>query len=280
MTRRRASVPLTVYVVNADNGRGAATVDELRALDESEHRTGGADIIGILEATGNVLPHLPTMACEVGASTRGRGGRRAHGESRGNVAVYVRRTLLTGNKIRGRWHDRVRTWPRTKYPEKGAHPARSDFEVTNLGRVQTLLAHVPPVAEGTGPAREESIDGIVHTLAPWTRPGWSLLRRGQKWARRNRPRLCLIDHNHAGAEIARRTGMTLVGGKVDALLVGGDVIVGGHRYVDAFPLPATPGARPRPPVHFRGDHGDVLRVVVRIPSKYLPAPYRLSEVPS
>lgn len=268
MRRAGAYCWLRVWVVNADNYRGRAVATELRALDESELEHGGADIVGIVEATGNPLAHMPGMACEVGT-----------GPSRGNIAVYVRRTLLTGGRrIRGRWHDRRRTWPRTK--GRGQHPARADFEVTNAGRLQIVVAHVPPKVPGATGARLESIDALVHLLAPWTRPGWPLLRALQKRARRRRPRLLLIDHNHVGEEIARRTGMTLVGGGVDALLVGGDVEVAGHDYVDAFELPDGPDGRARPAVRFTGDHGDVLRAVVRIHRKYLPTPERTSEVPS
>lgn len=267
MRRAGSYVWLRVWVVNADNYRGPAVATELRALEESELEHGGADIVAVVEATGNVLPHMPGMACEVGV-----------GESRGNIAAYVRRDLLAGGKrIRGRWHDRHRTWPRTK--GKGQHPARADLEVTNAGRVQLVFAHVPPKVPGATGARLESVEALVHLLAPWTRPGWPWLRALQKRARRRRPRLLLIDHNHVGEEIARRTGMTLVGGRVDALLVGGDIEVAGHDYVDAFELPAGSDGRPRR-VPFAGDHHDVLRVVVRIHRKYLPTPNRKSEVPS
>lgn len=269
------TVELVLYMVNLDNGRGTATLAELRALDESERATRsartrtitGPAIIGCVEATGNQLPHLPGMAFETG-----------RGESRSNIAIYIRRELLRGGKIRGRWTDLRRTWPRTKYP--GPHPARSFFTVTNAGRVQVIDAHVPPDVPGAGPAREEIVDALVHALAPWTRPGWRRLRAGQKKWRSNRPRLLFIDHNGVGDEIAQRTGMRVVGRKVDALLVGGDLEVSGHRYLDSFPLPPAHGGKARPAVPFRGDHHDVLRVVVRVPAKYLPTLNRLSEVPS
>ena len=253
----RTTVALVVWVVNADNYRGPAVATELRAL----HAYYEADIIGVVEAVGNRLPHLPGMACVVGQI-----------RSRDNIAVYVRASLLRGGRIRPRWHDMEKTWPRTEGP--GQHPARS-FLVFRVWLLQVVVAHIPPAVPGAGPAREECIEAIVRVMAPWTRPGWKRLRQVQRFVQRRRPRLLLVDANGADEILARLADLEVTGVRVDTVLGGGDVEFGPHHYVEAFAPP--PGARGQV-VPFRGDHKHVLRATAHVPSRYL-SPDRLSEVP-
>jgi hypothetical protein len=244
--RRVTHRDLIAYVVNADNYRREQVVPEMRALAASDD----AAIIGVVEAIGNDLPPLPGMAHDVGS-----------GPSRGNIAAYVSRKVLGRKKLRLRWHDMERTWPRTQGP--GTHPSRSHAS-TKVGRVQVVIAHIPPRAAGTEPARQESIDALVRILAPWTRHRWPLLERAHRRWRRNRPRILLIDANGAADELCRRADLTPLGGKqTDTLLVGGHVWAVDARYLDSFRTPA--GVVP-----FQGDHREVLRAVISVPDRYLP----------
>jgi len=100
--------------------------------------------------------------------------------SRANLALYVLDRLDLG---RIRWHDLAEQWPRTEHP--GIHEPRSilDVEVEDW---RIIVAHAPPVAIGTGPARREWLDAMVELLSGPT------------------PVLALTDPNGLGAELVRR----------------------------------------------------------------------------
>ena len=245
-SRRRRTRDLVLYVVNADNYRRGQVAPEMRAIEASDDPA----IIGIVEATGNDFPPLPGMKRNIGS-----------GPSRGNIGAYVARALLGRKGLRLRWHDMKRTWPRTQ--GDGEHPPRSHAS-TKLRRVKVVVGHIPPRAPGSEAARQESSDALVRILAPWTRPGWKLLRRAQRRWHRNRPRLLLIDGNGAISELCRRADLKPLGGKqTDAVLYGGNVEPISAGYLDEFKTPH--GVVP-----FRGDHREVLRAEVRIPKRYLP----------
>lgn len=245
-SRRRRTRDLVLYVVNADNYRRSQVAPEMRAIEASDDPA----IIGITEATGNQFPPLPGMKRDIG-----------QGPSRGNIGAYVSRSLLGRKGLRLRWHDMKRTWPRTQ--GTGPHPPRS-HATTKLRRLKVGFAHVPPGAPGSEAARRESVDKIVGFMAPWTRPGWKLLRRAQRRWHRNRPRLLFLDGNGAIGEICRRADLKPLGGKqTDAVLYGGNVDPVSADYLHEFKTPH--GVIP-----FRGDHREVLRAVVRIPTRYLP----------
>lgn len=156
---------------------GGVVAKEIRALLDDP------DLIalGLVEAVGYLLPHVPGWHLIRDRSTPGRA----------NVAAYTR---IKPTHIQ--WHDHKFTWKRTKHP--GQHPPRSTLEF-RLGRLQMLVCHQPPSPHINEQAQAEGIRILTREMAPWTRDEkvWERLSRNIRFVSKARPRVVVGDFNRA-----------------------------------------------------------------------------------
>lgn len=238
---------LDLFVVNADNYRHPAEEVGLElATIAAAFRPA---VIGVVEGLGNKLPEIPGYQRLRDVTSK----------PRENVAAYVRDDLAVSHVA---WLDMDHGWPRTEGP--GEHEPRSILTFRIGGRVRVLVAHDPD-PRAKGPAREEHRHTLRH-----------LARRYRLW-----PVLILEDSNGNAPWLLRQVpSLRRFGEKVDTVLARG-ARRGHARYLSTFPRTDRRGS-----LEFRGDHGHVLRVGLKIPTRFLtPRPPRatdprLREVPA
>ena len=224
---------LRLVVMNADNFRGPAVADELRSLVPYTPA-----VIAVVEAIGNPTPPLPGYELLASDKTPGRS----------NVAAYVRRDLNPRNVA---WHPCQRTWPRTEGP--GPHWPREALTF-DAGHPDTpshvVVAHHPPTAPGSGPARDEHYQLLVE-----------LARKAD-----HGPLFVLFDGNGVQDRLARRIGGRVIGTKIDCA-VARDVArkpKPDWTYLSSWPR-LTPAGTADGRVRFGGDHGHIFAADVWLP---------------
>lgn len=241
MTRPRPTpegfTDLVVYVVNADNPSRDRPAAEFPA--ELAAMATDADLIYGQETVRYPDLEAPGMR---------RLGQRNRGQGRQNVALWVRDCWPVS---RVRYDDLTARWPRIK--GRGLHPARANLRA-RVGQVKALDGHAPQAPR-------------PHMDAPTRR---ALTRARRQWVRRTARRLvgrgrpdappfmAGLDPNGLAAQLANRADGRWVGGAGAALVYDRCAVV------DERHVRVLPGE-----VEFRGDHGAVLRLVVRVESRWL-----------
>lgn len=231
---------LVVYVVNADNPSGdrpsAEFPRELRAMAEDADLIFGQETVryGDLDAPGMV-----------------RRGHRNRGQSRQNVTIWVRDTLPVG---RAQYDDLKTRWPRIQ--GKGWHPSRSNLRV-KVGRTKGLAGHAPQAPRPSHPAATR--EALNNARREWvTRTARRLDGPGAGRKPDGPPFLAGLDPNGLAEQVANHASARWVGGAGAALVYAGCVVI------DQAHVRDLPGG-----VEFKGDHGNVLRLVVRVESRWL-----------